>query len=108
MYSRAIRQTMVLTVVATLSSVGIANAAAAKTARIRRIDADHANPRRHWLKMGSPEYPNPAAVEELYGASAMPSAEHPFHRDGSTLLVDVALPPLAVAAVEIGFGDGAR
>lgn len=86
----------------------LANAAAAKTARIRRIDADHANPRRRWLEMGSPEYPNPAAVEELYGASAMPSVENAFRRDGSTLLVEVALPPLAVAAVEIGFGDGAR
>jgi xylan 1,4-beta-xylosidase len=38
---------------------------------IQRIDDDHANPKRQWQRMGSPEYPNAAQVKELRAASSL-------------------------------------
>ena len=38
---------------------------------IQRIDEDHANPRRAWLEMGSPEYLSPLEVEQLQASSQL-------------------------------------
>ena len=39
------------------------------SARIRRIDDEHANPKRLWLDMGSPEYLSERQVRALHAAS---------------------------------------
>jgi xylan 1,4-beta-xylosidase len=88
--------------------IELANAPAPVKASIRRIDAAHVNPRQRWLEMGSPEYLNAGVLAELHAASAMPPADHPFSGDGGSLTIDVPVPPLGVASVEIGFGDSAR
>ena len=79
--------------------IRLAHAQPATQATIRRIDSDHANPKRRWQDMGSPEYLDAAAVAELHAVSRCEPEPHPFEfRDGA-LGFDVALPPLSVAAV---------
>ena len=72
-------------------------------ATIRRIDADHANAKRRWLQMGSPEYLGPALVEELDVASRCGAEPQPFVWRAGTLDLDITLAPLAVAAVTFEF-----
>jgi xylan 1,4-beta-xylosidase len=81
------------------------NACPPIAARIRRIDADHANPKRLWQEMGEPEYLSDEDVESLEEASQLVSEKQPlsFH-DGSVLL-KVSMPPHAVAAITIDFKE---
>jgi len=75
-------------------------------ATIRRIDADHANARRRWQEMGSPDYLSADAVRELQDVSECRTEAFTVeHRDGA-IQFDVTLPPQAVAAVTVAFGDG--
>jgi xylan 1,4-beta-xylosidase len=70
---------------------------------IRRIDADHANPKQRWLEMGAPEYLNAAAVAELNAASRCDPEPQPFAFKAGAVGFDVVLPPLSVAAVTLRF-----
>ncbi len=79
--------------------IELANAPPPSGATIRRIDADHGNPKRHWQEMGSPEYLSPAAVVELSAASRCEPEALPFDFGEGMLSFSVTLPPLAVAAV---------
>lgn len=76
---------------------------------IRRIDSDHANAKRRWEEMGSPEYLSAAIVAELDTVSRCEPEPQPFDFQSGMLSVDVVLPPLSVAAVIFRFpaGDGA-
>ena len=81
----------------------LANSPAPTRATVRRIDTDHANPKRRWLEMGSPEYLSPDDVAELRAASRCRRAPHRFaFRDGA-LDFNVSLPPLSVAALTFEF-----
>ena len=83
-----------------------ANAPAPTSATVRRIDADHANPRRRWLEMGSPDYLSAQMVGELEAQSRSEAAPQPFtFRDG-TLEVEIRMPPLSVAAVNFAGAPG--
>ncbi len=83
--------------------VKLANARPPTRATIRRIDSDHANAKRCWQEMGSPEYLNAAVVAELNAVSRCEPESHLFDfRDGA-LGFDVTLPPLSVAAVTFRF-----
>jgi xylan 1,4-beta-xylosidase len=74
-------------------------------ATIRRIDSDHANAKRRWQEMGSPEYLNAAVVAELNAVSRCEPEPHSFDFREGALGFDVTLPPLSVAAVTFNFAS---
>jgi xylan 1,4-beta-xylosidase len=51
--------------------ITIPNSPEPKHGYIQRIDEEHANPRRAWLEIGSPEYLNGSEVEQLRAASEL-------------------------------------
>jgi len=83
--------------------VGLRNADAPLSARVQRIDAEHANAKRRWQDLGAPEYPNPELLAQLHAASALRCEEQVYRCAGGILEFDVALPPLGVAAVSVQF-----
>jgi xylan 1,4-beta-xylosidase len=79
------------------------NAREPLAAYTRRIDDDHANPKRLWLEMGQPEYLHRKQVEQLEEASQLVIEKQRFsYRDGVVGL-KISLPPHAVAAITIEF-----
>jgi xylan 1,4-beta-xylosidase len=83
--------------------VTLSNVRLPSEATIRRIDSDHANAKRRWQEMGSPEYLSARVIAELDEVSRCEAEPHPFDfRDGS-LVFDLILPPLSVAAVTFRF-----
>jgi xylan 1,4-beta-xylosidase len=72
-------------------------------ARIRRIDEDHANPKRLWKEMGEPEYLSDKDLERLEEASELVSEKQPVGFHDGTVSLKVRLPPHAVAAITIEF-----
>ena len=83
--------------------IQVANAPFSTHATIRRIDADHANAKRRWQEMGSPEYLNAEIVAELDAVSVCEPEPHPFDFRDGTLGFDVIMPALSVAAVTFRF-----
>jgi xylan 1,4-beta-xylosidase len=81
----------------------VANARPPIEATIRRIDSDHANAKRRWEEMGSPEYLSTTLVAELNSVSRCEAEPHSFDFRDGTLGFDVTLPPLSVAAVTFWF-----
>jgi xylan 1,4-beta-xylosidase len=78
----------------------------AQSARIRRIDDAHANPKRLWLDMGSPEYLSQLQVRALHAASRCTA--HRLHLeagDDNIRSFRVTLPPLSVACVKLELLD---
>jgi len=88
--------------------VRLTNAPLPTHATIQRIDSDHANAKRRWQEMGSPEYLNAAVVAELNAVSRCVPEPHPFNFQDGVLDFDVTLPPLSVAAVTFRFAAGDR
>jgi xylan 1,4-beta-xylosidase len=88
--------------------INLGNAQAPNRAKIRRIDMDHANPKRRWLEMGSPDYLNAAVMAELDAVSRCESEPHPIEFRNGVLGLDVTLPPLSVASVTFEFSEGGR
>ena len=83
--------------------IELGNAQPPTQATIRRIDQDHANAKRRWQEMGSPEYLNAEVLAELNAVSRCEAEPLPFNfRDGA-LGFDVVLPPLSVAAATFRF-----
>jgi xylan 1,4-beta-xylosidase len=79
------------------------NARSPIQATIRRIDSDHANAKRRWQEMGSPEYLSAAIVTELNTISRCEPEPQSFDFRNGALGVDVTMPPLSVAAVTFRF-----
>ena len=75
-------------------------------ATIRRIDSDHANAKRRWQEMGSPDYLDAANVAELDDVSRCLPEPQPFNLVDGVLGLDVTLPPLAVAAITVQLAAG--
>jgi xylan 1,4-beta-xylosidase len=88
--------------------IKLGNAQPPTQATIRRIDSDHANAKRRWQEMGSPEYLNAATVGELNAVSRCEPEPHPFDFQAGALGFEVTLPPLSVAAVTLRFAAGDR
>jgi xylan 1,4-beta-xylosidase len=88
--------------------VSLANAQPPTGVTIRRIDSDHANAKRRWQEMGSPEYLSQAVVAELNGVSRSEPEPHPVELGAGELSFDVVLPPLSVAAVAFQFAVPVR
>jgi xylan 1,4-beta-xylosidase len=82
-------------------SIALANAPEPSRASIRRIDDEHANAKRRWLEMGSPDYLSPEMVTQLDAVSLCESAPCPFAFRGGDLVLDITLPPQSVAAVTV-------
>ena len=88
--------------------INFGNAQAPGRATIRRIDAGHANAKRRWLEMGSPDYLNAAVVAELDAVSRCEPEPHPFEFRNGNLGFDVTLPPLSVASITFEFSGNGR
>ncbi|HEX5966653.1 MAG TPA: glycosyl hydrolase [Pyrinomonadaceae bacterium] len=77
-------------------------------AHAKRIDDEHANPKRLWVEMGRPDYLNRKQVEQLEEASQLKTEKQPFtYRDG-VISLRTSLPPHAVAAITIEFKPETR
>ena len=70
-------------------------------ARIRRIDAEHADPKQCWLEIGAPEYLAPVQVQQLLAASVSHSASQPLLQQCDAVVIELTLPPFAVATVRL-------
>ncbi|MBA3833293.1 MAG: beta-xylosidase [Chthoniobacterales bacterium] len=70
-------------------------------ARLRRIDHDHANARRRWEEIGSPEYLSTDALGALKKASKMITEKLEFDYQVHRLELNVAVPPLGIAAIKL-------
>ncbi|HKG98026.1 MAG TPA: glycosyl hydrolase [Pyrinomonadaceae bacterium] len=79
------------------------NAGEPLAAKIRRIDAGHANPKRLWLEMGQPEYLSGKDVERLEEASRLVDQKQSLSFHEGSIILKTSLPPLAVAAITIEF-----
>lgn len=58
---------------------------------LRRIDAEHGNPLKHWEDMGSPDYLNREEVEKLKAESAVAAEAWPFDWADGVLTLRAAL-----------------
>ena len=75
------------------------------SARIGRIDADHANAKAEWQRMGEPEYLGPADVDRLEQASRMQDEPIAWRYAEGTVALEVTLPPQGVALVTLDLGS---
>jgi xylan 1,4-beta-xylosidase len=83
--------------------VRLDNAPEPISASIRRIDQDHANPKRLWQEMGEPEYLSAKDLERLEEASQLVSEKQRFSFHDGSISLKVRLSPHAVAAITIEF-----
>jgi xylan 1,4-beta-xylosidase len=89
-------------------SFTLAHAPKPESARIERIDADHANAKGRWQAMGAPEYLSSTQVAQLTAASELQESAQRFEYRNGVIRFEVQLPPLAVAAVTLEFEPGGR
>jgi len=68
---------------------------------LTRIDDEHANPKRAWLEMGSPEYLSDKELSLLHDASALVREPLASGFDDGTLTCELTVPPHSVALVTI-------
>ncbi|MEK6287348.1 MAG: hypothetical protein AABO57_16525 [Acidobacteriota bacterium] len=73
------------------------------SAQVRRIDEDHANPRRLWKEMGAPEYLSSSQLDKLQDASQLKREPLDFRYTDGRIELDVTLPANSVAAIEFEF-----
>ena len=83
--------------------IRLENAPEPVSARIQRIDDEHANAKRVWVEMGRPEFLNSKDIERLEKASEVGSEKQPLRYDDGSVFLRVSLPPHAVAAIAIDF-----
>jgi xylan 1,4-beta-xylosidase len=76
-----------------------------RTVSLERIDEGHANARRHWQEMGAPEYLSQRQVEQLQAASRLLAVPHPWREEDGAVVIEVEIPPHAVAAVSVEFAE---
>jgi xylan 1,4-beta-xylosidase len=84
--------------------IRLTNAREPVAARIRRVDQDHANPKRLWEEMGRPESLSQKDIDRLEAASALVSEKQPFEFQDGSLFLKTNLPAHGVAAITIDFG----
>ena len=84
------------------------NAREPVAAYIKRIDDEHANPKRLWLEMGGPEYLGHTEVDRLEEASQLVTEKQPFSYHDGSLRLRATLPPHAVAAITVEFKSETR
>jgi xylan 1,4-beta-xylosidase len=72
-------------------------------ASIRRIDEDHANPKRLWQELGEPKVLSEKDRQSLEDASQLVSEKQSLSYHDGAMALKVRLPPHAVAAITIEF-----
>lgn len=82
--------------------VSLNNASQPKHVFVSRIDSEHANARLTWEEMGAPAYPSTSQLDVLTEASSLVREKQPFKWSHKTVIIDINLPPHAVAAIEVG------
>jgi xylan 1,4-beta-xylosidase len=83
--------------------VRLNNAREPIAAYIKRIDDDHANPKRLWVEMGRPEYLTRGQVEQLEDTSQLRTERQAFSYRNGVIVLKTTLPPHAVAAITVEF-----
>lgn len=79
------------------------NAREPLAATVRRIDHEHANPKRLWLEMGQPEYLTPKEVERLEEASELVNEKQALNFKDGSITLRTTLPAHGVAAITVEF-----
>jgi xylan 1,4-beta-xylosidase len=87
--------------------IALSDAPQPLAAYVEVIDDEHANARRAWQQMGSPEYPSRLQIEAMEAASCVAKQPIPLTYKDRTVDIDVSLTPHAVAAVTIEFATEA-
>ncbi|MFG2006099.1 hypothetical protein ACGFNU_43805 [Spirillospora sp. NPDC048911] len=84
-------------------TVAVSGLSGGSRARIQRIDDDHANPRRAWTELGSPEYPTRRQLRRIAASSELEAQALSLRTDrgSKTGTFTLTLPAEAVAAVHI-------
>jgi xylan 1,4-beta-xylosidase len=82
-------------------TIELAGIGAIASAMVERIDDDHANARRAWVEMGSPERPLPHQVDALETASALSPQPLPCAVDAGCARFDLVMPANGVALVTL-------
>jgi xylan 1,4-beta-xylosidase len=80
-------------------SFTLKSAKSTTSASVLRIDLDHANAKRHWERLGKPEYLSAATVGELKDLSRLLSEPVPIEDEAGNLSIKVSMPPQSVAAI---------
>jgi xylan 1,4-beta-xylosidase len=83
--------------------VSLNNAPKPKHVFVSRIDSERANARLAWEEMGAPEYPSASQLDVLNEASSVARKKQPFKWSDQTVIIEINVPPHAVAAVEVDF-----
>ena len=87
------------------AKVHLSNATEPSSAWVERIDEDHANPKRQWQAMGSPEYLDRKALETLHQASRLKRQTCSWTRHENEITLSVNLPPDGIAALTLELGE---
>ena len=74
---------------------------AVKSAQLERIDETHANAKKAWTGMGSPEYLNDAMIHALRNASEVVKEDVDMTADGDGVTIDLLIQPHSVVKVSI-------
>lgn len=70
---------------------------------VERIDEDHANPRRTWEAMGSPDYLDAKQLDALHAASQLQRETLSVKSHDTGIDIEVRMPPHAIAAVHLQY-----
>ena len=81
----------------------LSNSLEPRQSYIQRIDEDHANPRRSWLEMDSPEYLSALEVERLRDSSQLIKEPQSWSSTEGNIELHFELPPHSLAAVTLEF-----
>jgi len=79
--------------------IALRGAAAGATARISYVDMERSSPFPMWRKLGSPQYPTPAQLEQIRASAEIAAPETRQLGKGGTLSID--LPPEGIALIEL-------
>lgn len=83
--------------------VMLASSLEPQQAYLQRIDEDHANPRRTWLEMGSPEYLGALEVEQLRASSQLVKEPQSWSWTEGNIELHFELPSHSLAAITLEF-----
>jgi Glycosyl hydrolases family 39. len=70
-----------------------------RRAVIRRVDENHCNPRRVWIDMGSPEYPEKEEIRKLLDASELKDEPINCENKEGSIMFTVTVPPHGIADI---------
>ena len=75
--------------------------AGVRSVSLERIDEQHANPRRAWIEMGSPPYPDRAQLRVLADASELRRETVEWTRDEGGASINLLVPPHSVVGLSL-------